>query len=131
MFFGWFFGHNSSYTNSFWLRLFMGYATYHVQLLTRTRYSRKFIGKNVGGSKILHISENHEFQCFGDVFGGVCGGLSCAARTIVYQIECLKWLVELVSKSGFTFWTGFVGSVGEVWQRWATIVCIFWQVIWA
>ena len=83
-------GHNSSYANSFWLRLCVRYATYHMQLSVHTRHSRKFIGKSVGATKILHMSENHEFQCFGDVFGGVFGGFSCAARTIVHQFEFLK-----------------------------------------
>ena len=84
------FCNNSSYTNSFWLRLFVRYATYHVQLLARTRHSRKFIGKSVGADKILHMSETHEFQCFGGVFGGVFGRLSCAARAVVHQIEFPK-----------------------------------------
>ena len=85
-----FFGHNSSYTNSFWLRLCMRYATYHMQRSVHRRHSRKFIGKSLRCPKILYMSENHEFLCFGDVFGGVFGGFRCAARTLVDQIEFLK-----------------------------------------
>ena len=58
-----------------------------MQLLAHTRHARKFIGKSLGGFKILHMGANHEFDCFGGVFGGVFGGLSCAARTVVDQIE--------------------------------------------
>ena len=61
-----------------------------MQLVEHTRCSGKVIGKSVGATKVLHLSENHEFQCFGDVFRCAFGGFSCAARTLVQQIEFLK-----------------------------------------
>ena len=68
----------------------MRYATYHMQLLVRTRHSRKFIGKRLGESKVLHMKGNPGFQCVGVVFCGGFGGFSCVARTVVDQIELLE-----------------------------------------
>ena len=49
------FGHGTDYTNSFWRRLFVHYATYHMQLLAHTRHSRRFIGKSLRWLKVLCI----------------------------------------------------------------------------
>ena len=55
--FGRLFGHNSSYINSFWLRLFVVRVLYHMQVWESTRHSRKFIGKSLGERKVEHVSE--------------------------------------------------------------------------
>ena len=102
---------------SFWLRLFARYAAYHMQLLAHTRYSRKFIVKSSSGPKILQMSQNHGSLCFGDVFCGVFGGFSRAARTAVYQIEFLKRLVELVSKSNSTFQRTLGNTEQKIWTK--------------
>ena len=44
-------------------------AASHMQVVEHTRCSRKFIRKNAGGTKILHMSEIHDFERFGGVFG--------------------------------------------------------------
>ena len=63
----------------------MPYATFGAHEALQEIHRKKF-----EGAQFLHMSENHEFVCFGCVFGGVFGGFTCAARKIVHQIEFLK-----------------------------------------
>ena len=88
--FGRLFGHNSSCTNSFWLRLFVVRVLYHMQVVEHTRCSRKFIGKSFGGTKVLHMSKNDDFERFGGIFWAKIRCFSCAARTIVQQFGSSK-----------------------------------------
>ena len=60
--FGWLFGHNSSFINSFWLRLCVVLVLYHMQVWETPRHSRKFIGSSLGGTKVEHMSENRDFE---------------------------------------------------------------------
>ena len=61
MIFGRLFGHNSSFMNSFWLRLFVVRVRYHTQVWGSTTHSRKFIGKNVGGAMVERMGEVEGF----------------------------------------------------------------------
>ena len=60
------------------------------------------------------MSENREFERFGDTFwcGILC--LRCAARTAGHEFEFYKWLVELTSGTEFIPCTGFRESAGKV-----------------
>ena len=51
-FFGRLFGHNSRFTNSFWLGLCVVRSLYHMQVCGAARHSRKCIRKNAGGTKV-------------------------------------------------------------------------------
>ena len=88
--FGDIFGHSSSCTNSFWLRLFMVRVLYHMQVVEHRRCPRKFIRKNAGGYKILHMSKNRDFERFGGIFWAKIWCFRCAARTIAQQIGFSK-----------------------------------------
>ena len=88
--FGDIFGHNSSCIYSFWLRLFVVRVLYHMQVVEHTRCYRKFIGKSLGEPKILHISENDDFERFGGIFWVKIPCFGCAARTAAQQIGLSK-----------------------------------------
>ena len=90
MFFGWVFGHNSSFINSFWLRFCVVRVLYHMQVWETTRHSRKFIGKSLGRPKVEHMSENRDFERFGDTFWCEIRCFRCAARTVEHEFEFLK-----------------------------------------
>ena len=60
--FGCLFWHNSSFINSFWLRLFVLRVLYHMQVRETTRCSRKFNGKSLGQGKVEHMGENRDFE---------------------------------------------------------------------
>ena len=55
---------------------------YHMQVWETTRHSRKFIGKSVGGGMVEHMSENRDFERFGDTFWCEIRCFRCAARTV-------------------------------------------------
>ena len=63
---------------------------YHMQVVEHTGCSRKIIGKSLGGSKILHMSENHDFERFGGIFWAKIWCFRCAARTVDNQFGYYK-----------------------------------------
>ena len=63
---------------------------YHMQVVEYTRCSRQFIGKSLGEDKILHMSENHDFERFGERFWAEIWCFGCAARIVAQQIGFSK-----------------------------------------
>ena len=63
---------------------------YHMQVVGRTRCSRKLLGKSLGGYKVLHVSENCEFERFGGIFLVNILCFRCAARTVGHEFELYK-----------------------------------------
>ena len=58
---------------------------YHMQVVERTRCFRKFTGKSLGAPKILHMSENHDFERFGGIFG-----LQFSVSVALRALSCSK-----------------------------------------